>query len=192
MEEVSASPLQDHYTAEEYARYLQRKERRARGEIFQDNLDIDIARKDGSVRNLQVFMKSVLWNGKQERQIIYNDITERKQAEEALKASEGSWLLQFASVNANAKIMARFTTPLRMSAGRLNSGKHHNQIIQTKLNTVMARSSGGKKTCGLAIPCQASPLLKKRRSWAIKSKPSPKSKRLVYRYLLVRFPINTV
>jgi PAS domain S-box-containing protein len=88
MEEVSASPLQDHYTAEEHVRYRQRKERRARGENSPDNIDVDIARKDGSVRNLQVFMKSVLWNGKQERQIIYNDITERKQVEKALKESE--------------------------------------------------------------------------------------------------------
>jgi PAS domain-containing protein len=32
--------------------------------------------------------KLVLWNGKKEWQILYNDITERVQAEETLKASE--------------------------------------------------------------------------------------------------------
>jgi len=60
----------------------------AHGEPIPEYYEIDIIRKDGAVRHLQLFRKLVLWNGKQEFQILYNDITERVQAEETLKASE--------------------------------------------------------------------------------------------------------
>ena len=86
--EVEASPPQEHYTPECYAEYVRRGERIAHGEQIPEYYEIDIMRKDGAVRHLQLFRKLVLWNGKQEFQILYNDITERVQAEETLKASE--------------------------------------------------------------------------------------------------------
>jgi PAS domain S-box-containing protein len=86
--EVEASPPQEHYTPECHAEYLRRGERIAHGEPIPEYYEIDIIRKDGAVRHLQLFRKLVLWNGKQEFQILYNDITERVQAEETLKASE--------------------------------------------------------------------------------------------------------
>jgi PAS domain S-box-containing protein len=45
-------------------------------------LEIDIVRKDGAIRYLQVFREEVFWDGKTQYQILYNDITERKQAEQ--------------------------------------------------------------------------------------------------------------
>ena len=84
LEQVKASPPQDHYTPATYAEYLRRKEQRARGETNPDNIEIDVVRKDGSVRHLQIFLKSVLWDGKQQYQTLYNDITERKQATDQL------------------------------------------------------------------------------------------------------------
>ena len=45
-------------------------------------VDIDVLRKDGSVRHLDVSMKEVFWDGKHENQTLYNDVTEMKQLEE--------------------------------------------------------------------------------------------------------------
>ena len=86
--EVEASPPQQHYTPECYAEYVRRGERISKGEPLPDYYEIDIIRKDGTVRHLQLFRKEVLWNGKTEWQILYNDITERVKAEKELKLSE--------------------------------------------------------------------------------------------------------
>ena len=88
IDEVGPNPLQTHNTPEEQALFLQRMEKRARGEKVPANIEVNITRDDGSIRNLQVFLKKVFWDGKQQRQLIYNDVTERKQAEKAWKASE--------------------------------------------------------------------------------------------------------
>jgi PAS domain S-box-containing protein len=84
LEQVKASPPQDHYTPATYAEYLRRKEQRGRGETNPENIEIDVVRKDGSIRHLQIFLKSVLWDGKQQYQTLYNDITERKEATDQL------------------------------------------------------------------------------------------------------------
>ena len=88
IDELRASPPQEHYTPESRAAFLRRHEQFLRGESLPDQLEFDIIRKDGAIRHLQLFSKSVLWDGKQQHQFIYNDVTERKQAENALKASE--------------------------------------------------------------------------------------------------------
>jgi PAS domain S-box-containing protein len=56
-------------------------------------LEFDIIRKDGAIRHLQLFSKEVLWNGKQQYQFVYNDITERVQTEKALCESEEKYRL---------------------------------------------------------------------------------------------------
>ena len=91
--ELNASPPQEHYTPEYYADFLRRKEQYARGEPLPDQLEFDIIRTDGAVRNLQLSSKNMFWDGKQQFQLIYNDITERKLAESALKESEKKYRL---------------------------------------------------------------------------------------------------
>ena len=81
IEELRASSPQEHYTPESYAGFLQYKEQSLRGESLPDQLELDIIRKDGAIRHMQLFSKTVLWNGKQQHQFLYNDITEREQAE---------------------------------------------------------------------------------------------------------------
>ena len=53
--------------------------------MIPSDYEIDIVRKDGEVRHLQVWRKRVLWNGKEHYQVIYRDITDRKQAEKQLQ-----------------------------------------------------------------------------------------------------------
>jgi PAS domain S-box-containing protein len=88
IDELNASPPQEHYTPESHAEFLRRKEQYARGEPLPAQLEFDIIRADGAVRNLQLSSKNVFWDGKQQFQLIYIDITERKLAEAALKESE--------------------------------------------------------------------------------------------------------
>ncbi|MGB8829876.1 MAG: PAS domain S-box protein, partial [Dehalococcoidales bacterium] len=86
--EADASTPEKIYTPEEYRHFLEREEKRMRGESLPDTMEIDTRRKDGVVRRIQTTRREILWDGKPQYQIFYNDITERVQAEAALKASE--------------------------------------------------------------------------------------------------------
>jgi len=88
LDEVKVKSPQGYYSPKCYAEYLEMREKYGRGEIIPDQVDIDIVRKDGTTRHLQASFKIVLWDGKPQYQTLYNDITERKLIEEALKASE--------------------------------------------------------------------------------------------------------
>jgi PAS domain S-box-containing protein len=86
--EVKSSPPQEHYSPEAHAVWVQRHEKLLRGEPMPKQIDIDIVRKDGNVRNLNVSMMDVYWDGKQQYQTLYNDITENKKMSEQLLASQ--------------------------------------------------------------------------------------------------------
>jgi len=45
-------------------------------------VELDIARKDGTIRHLRVAMKEILWDRNKRFQTIYSDITEDKKADE--------------------------------------------------------------------------------------------------------------
>ena len=87
IEELKRTPLKERYTPERYAEFQIRKEKRKRGEFGPSEYEISIVRKNGEVRHVQVFRKKVWWNGAEQFQIIYQDITEHKQAEEDRKQS---------------------------------------------------------------------------------------------------------
>ena len=93
MDEIKASPPPEHYAPEDHAAWVERHEKLLRGEPMPKQVDIDIIRKDGMVRHLDVSMKQVFWDGKQQNQTLYNDITERKLAEEAQHESEAKYRL---------------------------------------------------------------------------------------------------
>jgi PAS domain S-box-containing protein len=85
LDELRETPVLNRYTQESYAEFQIRRQRRKRGDFVPSEYEIGIVRKDGTVRHLQVFRKNVLWNGQERFQVIYQDITERKKAEEALR-----------------------------------------------------------------------------------------------------------
>jgi PAS domain S-box-containing protein len=86
--ELRASPPQKHYTPESQVDFLQRRNQLLSGEPVPDRVEINIIRRDGTLRYLQALRKEVLWDGKNQYQTLYNDITELKWAEKALKESE--------------------------------------------------------------------------------------------------------
>jgi len=81
IDELRATPVMKRYTPESFAEFQIRREKRKQGEDNQYEYEISIVRKDGTVRELQVFRKDVLWDGEKQYQVISQDITERKQAE---------------------------------------------------------------------------------------------------------------
>ena len=81
IEELRGAPLKKLYTPESYAEFEIRKQKRARGEFGPSEYEISIVRKDGSIRHLHVFRKETFWNGARQFQVIYQDITDRRQAE---------------------------------------------------------------------------------------------------------------
>lgn len=88
VEELIHTPRKTRYTPESYAEYERRQAKLQRGEEVPSPYEISIVRKDGTIRHLEVFRKKVLWNGEMQFQVLYSDITDRKQAEQKLKESE--------------------------------------------------------------------------------------------------------
>ena len=81
IEELKNTPLKERYTPESYDEYQIRKRKRLRGESGPSEYEVSIIRKTGEIRHLHVFRKEIFWNGKKQFQIIYQDITEHRQAE---------------------------------------------------------------------------------------------------------------
>lgn len=82
VEELRATPTKERYTPESYQEFLERRQKRRQGEFVPSEYEVSIFRKDGEIRHLQAFRKEILWNGAPQFQILYNDITDRKKAEE--------------------------------------------------------------------------------------------------------------
>ncbi len=85
LKELQNSPLKDRYTPESYIQAQKRKQLRKQGDFSANDYEVSVVRKNGEVRHLQVWRKEILWDGTRQYQVIYNDITDRKQAEQALQ-----------------------------------------------------------------------------------------------------------
>jgi PAS domain S-box-containing protein len=87
-EELNKIPLKERYTPQSYFEFERRRKARDRGAFGPSQYEIAIVRKNGEVRQLQVFRKAILWNGAKQFQALYRDITEEKKRGEILKQFE--------------------------------------------------------------------------------------------------------
>jgi len=78
-------PVSSWFSPESYSEYLDREERRRNGETIEPDYEVCIINKINEVKYLQVHRQQILWNGTAADQIIYQDITARKLAEDQLK-----------------------------------------------------------------------------------------------------------
>jgi PAS domain S-box-containing protein len=84
VEELEAVPRKQRYTPESYAEHRERVEKRKRGEHVPLNYETSIVRSDGQIRHLSVSRGELLWNGEEQFQVVYQDMTQRKQMEREL------------------------------------------------------------------------------------------------------------
>jgi len=80
-----AAPIKSYYTEKSLLEHEQRKLARKSDKYAQEEYEVEIIRKDGKSRTLQVYRKGVFWDGEMHELVIYQDITFRKQAEEKLR-----------------------------------------------------------------------------------------------------------
>lgn len=85
VDEFKRTPVENRYTPQSYLEFQARRERRRRGIDDPSEYFVSIIRKDGKVRHLEVHRKEILWDDAKQYQVLYIDITERKEAESELK-----------------------------------------------------------------------------------------------------------
>ncbi len=84
-EEIKAVPLARRFTPESCAAVLERRQKRRQGEAVPSPVEVSIVRKDGEIRHLRTWRRQIVWDGKRQNLVLWEDITERRQAEEALQ-----------------------------------------------------------------------------------------------------------
>ncbi len=116
-DEIKNTPVKDRFTPESYMAHLARKEQSRRGEPVPSRYEVNIIRRDGQQRDLQVIRKEVIWNGGPHFLFIYEDITEKKQAENRAREIENLTQLNKAKSELLANVSHELRTPLASIKG---------------------------------------------------------------------------
>lgn len=82
-------PVSKWYTPESYTAYLDREARRKNNEEIELDYEVSIVNRESEIKHLLIHRKQIIWNGKLNEQVIYQDITDKKQSEaELIRAKE--------------------------------------------------------------------------------------------------------
>ncbi|MFA5374665.1 MAG: PAS domain S-box protein [Dehalococcoidia bacterium] len=146
VEDLKATSLQENYTPESYAEHRLREEKRQRGENVPPNYEIDMIRKDGQVRHVEIFRKEMLWNGETQFQVFYNDITTRKKMEEKLQKEEEALRASGEKLRAGEKTLRASEEKLQKEDAALRADKEALRTSGEKLraDNEKLRASGEK------------------------------------------------
>jgi PAS domain S-box-containing protein len=121
IEELKSTPTKKRYTPNSYTAYLERQKKRKRGESTPVRYEVSIVRKDEEIRHLSVSRKAVVWNGEVQFQVVYQDITERKQAEEKITRVAEEWKTTFDSITDLISIQDRDYRLVRVNKAFANT-----------------------------------------------------------------------
>ncbi len=86
--ELNQAPLWTHYTPECLREFKKRKKARKLDGLGPSEYEISISGKNSKIRTLQVFRKTILWNGAAQFQVLYRDISESKHWLEKIREFE--------------------------------------------------------------------------------------------------------
>jgi PAS domain S-box-containing protein len=97
IKELEAVPAKQRYTPESYDEHMKRIGDMKIGEAIPSTYEASIVRSDGQVRHVSASIRALTWRGKRQFQVVYQDITERKQAEAEYRTiirttMDGFWL----------------------------------------------------------------------------------------------------
>jgi PAS domain S-box-containing protein len=141
---ATVNPPRELYTPESYVDFTNRLNKIKNGESAPDTMEVDIIRKDGAARHLQLYYKTLFWNGKQQYQTLYNDITELYQMEKKLEQAAREWRLTFDSITDLISIHDKENRFLRV-----------NKAVADMLNTTPKELIG--KYCHHVMHCAKTP-----------------------------------
>jgi PAS domain S-box-containing protein len=88
VEELTGAPIFDFFFPEERAKFIDRYKRRMAGEDVPTIYETRLKHKNGSRIEVEINAGVISYNGKPADLVLIRDITERKQAEQALRESE--------------------------------------------------------------------------------------------------------
>jgi PAS domain S-box-containing protein/putative nucleotidyltransferase with HDIG domain len=81
IKELEAVPANQRYTPESYPGHMKRMKDGKVGESIPPSYEVSIIRSDGQVRHVSASTRALVWGGEMQYQAVYQDVTERKQAE---------------------------------------------------------------------------------------------------------------